>query len=71
MRIHLDLALALDMAVSTIRRLQQEARANQDIRTARWPVILLNTPKGWTGPKAVEGRKVGGEHSRASVAHRH
>jgi xylulose-5-phosphate/fructose-6-phosphate phosphoketolase len=60
MRIHLDLALALDMAVSTIRKLQQEARANQDIRTARWPVILLNTPKGWTGPKAVEGRKVKG-----------
>jgi xylulose-5-phosphate/fructose-6-phosphate phosphoketolase len=57
---NLDLALALDMAVSTIRKLQREARANQDIRTARWPVILLNTPKGWTGPNAVDGRKVEG-----------
>jgi xylulose-5-phosphate/fructose-6-phosphate phosphoketolase len=47
MRIHQDLALALDMAVATIR-------------TARWPVILLNTPKGWTGPKSVDGRKVEG-----------
>jgi xylulose-5-phosphate/fructose-6-phosphate phosphoketolase len=60
MRIHLDLALALDMAVSTIRKLQREARANKDIRTARWPVILLTTPKGWTGPKSVDGRKVEG-----------
>jgi len=59
-RIHLDLALALDMAVSTILKLQREARANQDIRTARWPAILLNTPKGWTGPRAVDGRKVEG-----------
>jgi xylulose-5-phosphate/fructose-6-phosphate phosphoketolase len=60
MRIHLDLALALDMAVSTILKLQREARANKDIRTARWPVILLNTPKGWTGPKTVDGGKVEG-----------
>jgi xylulose-5-phosphate/fructose-6-phosphate phosphoketolase len=60
MSVHLDLALALDMAVATIRKLQGEARANQDIRTARWPVILLNTPKGWTGPKSVDGRKVEG-----------
>jgi xylulose-5-phosphate/fructose-6-phosphate phosphoketolase len=59
-RIHLDLALALDMAVSTILKLQREARANQDIRTARWPAILLNTPKDWTGPQAVDGRKVEG-----------
>jgi xylulose-5-phosphate/fructose-6-phosphate phosphoketolase len=60
MRIHLELALALDMAVATILRLQRDARASNDIRTARWPVILLNTPKGWTGPKAVDGRKVEG-----------
>jgi xylulose-5-phosphate/fructose-6-phosphate phosphoketolase len=60
MRIHLDLALALDMAVATILKLQQEARAKKDIRTARWPAILLNTPKGWTGPKTVGGRKVEG-----------
>jgi xylulose-5-phosphate/fructose-6-phosphate phosphoketolase len=60
MRIHLDLALALDMAVATTRKLQREARANNDIRTARWPLILLNTPKGWTGPKTVDGRGVEG-----------
>jgi xylulose-5-phosphate/fructose-6-phosphate phosphoketolase len=59
-RTHLDLALALDMAVSTILKLQKEARANQDIRTARWPAILLNTPEEWTGPKAIDGRKVEG-----------
>jgi xylulose-5-phosphate/fructose-6-phosphate phosphoketolase len=66
-RIHLDLALALDMAVSTILKLQREARANQDIRTARWPAILLNTPKGWTGPKAVDGRKVEGSFNSHQV----
>jgi len=60
MRAHRELALALDMAISTIRKLQRDARENQDIRTARWPLILLNTPKGWTGPKLIDGRKMEG-----------
>ncbi|MBV8276147.1 MAG: phosphoketolase family protein [Verrucomicrobia bacterium] len=45
---------------STIRKLQRDARANKDIRTARWPVILLNTPKGRAGPKSVDGQRVEG-----------
>jgi len=59
-RIHLDLSLALDMAVATILKLQCDARQDRDIRTARWPLIILNTPKGWTGPKTIDGHKVEG-----------
>ncbi len=62
-RIHLDLSLALDMAIATIHKLQREARENRDIRTARWPVIILDTPKGWTGPKTIDGHKVEGFHA--------
>jgi xylulose-5-phosphate/fructose-6-phosphate phosphoketolase len=57
-RSHLDLSLALDMAIATIHELQREARENRDIRTARWPVTILDTPKGWTGSKTIDGHKV-------------
>jgi xylulose-5-phosphate/fructose-6-phosphate phosphoketolase len=59
-RIHLDLSLALDMAIATILKLQRYAREGRDIRTARLPLIILSTPKGWTGPKTIDGRKVEG-----------
>jgi xylulose-5-phosphate/fructose-6-phosphate phosphoketolase len=59
-QIHLDLSLALDMAVATILKLQRDAREDRDVRTARWPLIILNTPKGWTGPKTINGHKVEG-----------
>ncbi|MDG4857930.1 phosphoketolase family protein [Streptomyces sp. T-3] len=60
-RVHRDLAKAMDQALDRISRIQREARAagGHDGR-ARWPMIVLRTPKGWTGPAAVDGEPVEG-----------
>jgi xylulose-5-phosphate/fructose-6-phosphate phosphoketolase len=44
--------------VQEIRRIQQKARQTGKTERPRWPVIILRTPKGWTGPKEVDGHKV-------------
>jgi xylulose-5-phosphate/fructose-6-phosphate phosphoketolase len=54
---HEAMATALDMAVEEIRRIQQDARKNGNALRPRWPMIVLNSPKGWTGPKVVDGLK--------------
>ena len=56
---HQAMATALDSAIERIRSIQQEARDNGkgEIRYPRWPLIILRSPKGWTGPKEVDGRK--------------
>ncbi len=51
---HRRMADALDEAVTDIRRIREEAAAGQAARP-RWPMIVLRTPKGWTGPKVVDG----------------
>jgi xylulose-5-phosphate/fructose-6-phosphate phosphoketolase len=53
--VHQQLAAALDAAVDAIRAIQDAARAGRGPERARWPVIVLRTPKGWTGPKEVDG----------------
>ena len=53
--VHETLAATLDTAVAEIRRIQSEARANGTGARPRWPMIVLRTPKGWTGPKEVDG----------------
>jgi xylulose-5-phosphate/fructose-6-phosphate phosphoketolase len=61
--VHEQLAQALEMALTTIRHAQNSARAAPADATAerpRWPVIVLRTPKGWTGPKFVDGKPVEG-----------
>src|SRR4029453_6553821 len=50
----------LEDCVLDIRRIQEEARTNGECRRARWPMIVLRTPKGWTGPKEVDGHQVEG-----------
>ncbi len=52
---HEAMATALDMAVEQIREFQREARENGNQTRPRWPVIVLRSPKGWTGPKTVDG----------------
>jgi xylulose-5-phosphate/fructose-6-phosphate phosphoketolase len=54
-RMHQRMAATLDEVIAEIRRLQVEARAGRGKRRPRWPMIVLRTPKGWTGPKAVDG----------------
>ena len=61
--VHQSLAGTLDLVLAEIRRIQGEARtAAPDAAPARprWPMIVLCTPKGWTGPKFVDGKPVEG-----------
>ena len=58
--IHQILAATLDLIVAEIRRIQTDARANGFKRRPAWPMIILRTPKGWTGPREVDGKKTEG-----------
>ncbi len=55
---HQKMAAELEDCVREIGRIQQEARKNGKATRARWPMIVLRSPKGWTGPKEVDGHKV-------------
>ncbi|ARD60507.1 phosphoketolase [Kosakonia radicincitans DSM 16656] len=58
-QMHRDMAQALDIALDHIADFQQQARSHQTAeRLPRWPLILLRSPKGWTGPQTVDGKKV-------------
>jgi xylulose-5-phosphate/fructose-6-phosphate phosphoketolase len=57
---HQKMAATLEECVLEIRRIQQEARSSGKATRARWPMIVLRSPKGWTGPKEVDGHKVEG-----------
>ena len=61
--VHQLLASALDMALAQIRDIQARARRadpGEVVPRPRWPMIVLRTPKGWTGPKVVDGLPVEG-----------
>ena len=47
-------------SIGEIKRIQQDARVNGNTARPRWPMIVLNSPKGWTGPKMVDGIQVEG-----------
>ena len=57
---HRLMAEALDRAVEDIRQAQQTARSFDCATRPRWPMIVLRSPKGWTGPKTVDGLKIEG-----------
>jgi xylulose-5-phosphate/fructose-6-phosphate phosphoketolase len=60
---HPKMAEVLEGCVLEIRAIQQKARsapAGQKVERPKWPMIVLRTPKGWTGPKTVDGHKVEG-----------
>ncbi|MFJ4595309.1 phosphoketolase [Kitasatospora sp. NPDC088861] len=57
---HQLMARTMDTAVEEIREIQDTARARTDAGRPRWPVIVLRSPKGWTGPKTVDGLQVEG-----------
>ena len=59
-KVHQLLAATLDRVVNEIKKIQGEARKNGFTERARWPMIVLRTPKGWTGPKIVDGLTVEG-----------
>ena len=59
-RMHQLMASTLDTIVTEIQAIQQHARSGEADIEARCPMIILRTPKGWTGPKAVDGKPVEG-----------
>lgn len=59
-KMHQAMAQALDETVRDIRRIQKHARSRNDTTRPRWPMIVLISPKGWTGPKEVNGFKIEG-----------
>ncbi len=63
-QMHQLMAATLDRAVEDIRRIQDHARNNNDPTRPRWPMIVLRSPKGWTGPKVVDGRQIEGTFRR-------
>jgi xylulose-5-phosphate/fructose-6-phosphate phosphoketolase len=58
--IHRKMAEVLDGCVETIHAIQKNARDSGDTSRPTWPMIVLRTPKGWTGPKEVDGVKIEG-----------
>ncbi len=60
MRMHQVFAATLDTCYARIRAIQEDARANGFSGLPRWPLIVLRTPKGWTGPHVVDGEPTEG-----------
>jgi xylulose-5-phosphate/fructose-6-phosphate phosphoketolase len=58
--VHEQMAAALDGVLADIRQIQDDARRAPSSARPRWPMIVLRTPKGWTGPKEVDGVPVEG-----------
>jgi xylulose-5-phosphate/fructose-6-phosphate phosphoketolase len=57
---HQQTAATFDAVVAEIRAIQQAARSGENTDRPRWPMIIFRTPKGWTGPKTVDGKKTEG-----------
>jgi xylulose-5-phosphate/fructose-6-phosphate phosphoketolase len=58
--VHHRFAAGLDEALDRIAEIQRAARENGGLAAGRWPMLILRTPKGWTGPKEVDGKPVEG-----------
>ena len=54
---HRSMAAAVDAAIEAISEIQRQVRAGGEITRPRWPLIILRSPKGWSGPKTVDGKK--------------
>ena len=65
--VHQQMAAALDWALDEIARIQAGARSNGAGGRPAWPMIVLRTPKGWTGPKMVDGLQVEGTYRAHQV----
>jgi len=59
-KMHQLMAAVLDQAIEGIRQIQSNARNKNDTTRPRWPMIVLRSPKGWTGPKFVDDLQVEG-----------
>jgi xylulose-5-phosphate/fructose-6-phosphate phosphoketolase len=57
---HQKMAAVMEDCVLKIKEIQRDARVHGNVYRPRWPMIILRTPKGWTGPQEVDGHKVEG-----------
>lgn len=60
MVMHAKMAATMEKCVDEIRAIQHKARQGDEVERPRWPMIILRSPKGWTGPEEVDGHKVEG-----------
>ncbi len=58
MTVHQEMAATLDTMMDRIAAIQKSAREDNNTERPRWPLLILRTPKGWTGPKEVDGKPV-------------
>jgi len=66
-KIHQQMAATLDQIVAQIQDVKTAAAEGRDGGRVRWPMIVLRTPKGWTGPKTVDGKPSEGTHRSHQV----
>lgn len=59
-KMHPEMAKAMDHAISRIKEIQKNARENNDPSLPTWPMIIFRAPKGWTGPKEWDGKPIEG-----------
>ncbi|KAJ9261612.1 hypothetical protein DTO212C5_8255 [Paecilomyces variotii] len=62
-----DLQSSMVWALNEIRKIQKAARSGQPITKPRWPLLILRTPKGWSGPKSIHGKIVEGSFNAHQV----
>ncbi len=60
MLLHEDMATVMDTVILKIKEIQKKARETKKIVRPMWPMIVLRTPKGWTGPKEIDGKRIEG-----------
>ncbi|WP_435206477.1 phosphoketolase family protein [Micromonospora sp. bgisy143] len=65
--VHRTLAATMDRALDEIAAIQRRARSGGVVERPRWPMIVLRTPKGWTGPREVDGTEVEGTYRAHQV----
>ncbi|MFF4878821.1 phosphoketolase [Micromonospora sp. NPDC000668] len=66
-QVHRTLAATMDRALDEITAIQLKARSGGAVERPRWPMIILRTPKGWTGPSEVDGTQVEGTYRAHQV----
>jgi xylulose-5-phosphate/fructose-6-phosphate phosphoketolase len=59
-KMHQLMAGSLELAIESIQQIQKNARDKNDVTRPLWPMIVFNSPKGWTGPKVVDGLQIEG-----------
>ncbi len=58
LKMHEEMATVMDLVIEKIKKIQCQARKKKDLKRPLWPMIVLKTKKGWTGPKEVNGKKI-------------